>query len=105
MNHARALQDDVEFILSRVGMRRMFLTGLEGIQAREKKIAVRQVAFAHPVRRELGEAGDLFYKHALQFTRRRHGILSLGRASYRSPEVTRSEHGAPVERSVPRISA
>ena len=68
MNHAAALQDNVEFVLSLMRMRRVLLTGFKRVQAGKEKITLRYSALAHLVRCEPGEAGDSFYEHDLQCT-------------------------------------
>src|ERR1035438_3232725 len=41
LHHAAALQDEIEFVLSRMGMQRVLLAGLEGVEAGEEKVSLR----------------------------------------------------------------
>src|ERR1019366_1102257 len=67
-HHAAALQQDVEFVLALMCVKRVLLTKIEGIQSREKRITLHQSGLGHFVRREPGEAADAFHEHDVQFT-------------------------------------
>jgi uncharacterized protein len=57
------LEHDVQFVLPLMRVRGVLLTGLEGVQSGEQKIAAHQSALAHFVGCETGETGGLFDKH------------------------------------------
>jgi hypothetical protein len=64
---ANAFEDQVEFVLSLMGVRRVFLAGLEAVQAGEEEIALRDGGLAHFFGCEAGLAGDVFHEHALYY--------------------------------------
>ena len=70
-NHTASLQHNVEFFLALVGVKGVLLTGLEGVQAGEERVSLRQGGLRHLPGSEGGEAGDAFQKHDVQFTRSR----------------------------------
>src|ERR1019366_7030458 len=67
-HHAAALQQDVEFVLALMCVKRVLLTRIEVIQSREKRITLHQSGLGHFVRCEPGEAADAFHEHDVQFT-------------------------------------
>jgi hypothetical protein len=58
-----AFEDDVEFVLSGVGVGGVLLAGFETIEAGEKSLAAGDVGFRHFLRRELGVCGEVFSDH------------------------------------------
>jgi hypothetical protein len=63
LNHAAALQENIEFALALMRVKSMLLSLLKRVQACKKKITLCYGALPHPVRCELGEARDPFYEH------------------------------------------
>ena len=70
VDDAGSFEDYVEFVLSLVSVRRVFLAGLEAIQAGEEEIALHDGGLAHFVGREYGVAGEVFHEHDLYYGRR-----------------------------------
>jgi len=66
---ARALQYEVQFVLSFMYVRRMLLAGFERIESGEQVIPARQRALAHAVRLKLGPLRCVLHKHTAQFNR------------------------------------
>jgi hypothetical protein len=58
-----AFEDDIELVLTVMDMRRVFLAGLERIQAGKEELALGDGGLAHPRRVETGTAGDVFEEH------------------------------------------
>ncbi len=69
LNQTDAFQDDVQFVLTFVSVRRVLLARLERVQSGKEKFAFGNGGLAHFAGRETGQAGDAFYKHDLQCTR------------------------------------
>jgi hypothetical protein len=68
LNHATALQNDVEFVLSFVRVRCVLLIGLKTIQTNKEKLTLRYSALGHFVWRKLSGVRDSLHEHSCQFT-------------------------------------
>jgi hypothetical protein len=58
-----ALQDEIQFVLAGVGVKRVLLARFEGVQTREEIVSFRYGALSHFLRREGGEGGDVLQEH------------------------------------------
>jgi hypothetical protein len=68
LNHAAALQNEIELVLALMRMRSVFLTRLKGVQAGKEKSTLHYCALSHLIGHEPGKAGHSLYEHDSQFT-------------------------------------
>ena len=67
-NHAAAFENEIQLVLSVMGVGSVLLTRFEGIQTDEKRLALHDRALAHLVRCKLCKTDDPFCNHDLKCT-------------------------------------